>query len=358
MTPVAWLVLTLVSLMFSALFSGTEIAYITSDRVRVELDVKKGGMLSRILGRFYADPDFFISTILVGNNIMLVIYGMGAAFFIEKCWLEHYHLNQAIVLILSTLISTGVILITGEFFPKTIFRINPNISLRVFALPIYLFYLLLWPVSAFTSWLSRALMKLCGFKSDSPRMGMLSVGDLNSYLDRTIDEVNPQKAPVENEVKIFHNALDFSTTHIRDCMQPRNEIVAVNLATTTRDELSRLFTSSGRSKIVVYDEDIDNVKGYIHVSELFTPDICSSMEVWIWSIWWAPQSPDVVSCRGSDERSDGLKGTMAPGRLHRSARSAQLRSDGSRSVGKSSTPLADTLMIFSISVIMRLMMRC
>ena len=115
MTPVAWLVLTLVSLMFSALFSGTEIAYITSDRVRVELDVKKGGMLSRILGRFYADPDFFISTILVGNNIMLVIYGMGAAFFIEKCWLEHYHLNQAIVLILSTLISTGVILITGEF---------------------------------------------------------------------------------------------------------------------------------------------------------------------------------------------------------------------------------------------------
>ena len=118
MTPVAWLVLTLVSLMFSALFSGTEIAYITSDRVRVELDVKKGGMLSRILGRFYADPDFFISTILVGNNIMLVIYGMGAAFFIEKCWLEHYHLNQAIVLILSTLISTGVILITGEFFPK------------------------------------------------------------------------------------------------------------------------------------------------------------------------------------------------------------------------------------------------
>ncbi len=272
MTPVAWLVLTLVSLMFSALFSGTEIAYITSDRVRVELDVKKGGMLSRILGRFYADPDFFISTILVGNNIMLVIYGMGAAFFIEKCWLEHYHLNQAIVLILSTLISTGVILITGEFFPKTIFRINPNISLRVFALPIYLFYLLLWPVSAFTSWLSRALMKLCGFKSDSPRMGMLSVGDLNSYLDRTIDEVNPQKAPVENEVKIFHNALDFSTTHIRDCMQPRNEIVAVNLATTTRDELSRLFTSSGRSKIVVYDEDNDNVKGYIHVSELFKPD--------------------------------------------------------------------------------------
>lgn len=272
MTPVAWLVLTIVSLVFSGLFSGTEIAYITSDRVRVELDVKKGGLFSHILSRFYSDPDFFISTILVGNNIMLVVYGMGAAFFIEKCWLANYNLNQAVVLILSTLISTGVILITGEFFPKTIFRINPNTSLRIFALPIYLFYLLLWPISAFTSWLSRTLMKLCGFRNDSPHTGMLSVGELNSYLDRTIDDVNPQKTPVENEVKIFHNALDFSTTHIRDCMQPRNEIVAVDFSTTTRDELSALFTSSGRSKIVVYDEDIDNVKGYIHVSELFNPD--------------------------------------------------------------------------------------
>ena len=271
MSITAWIILAVVSLIFSALFSGTEIAYVTADRVRTELDVKKGGAVNRIIGRFYSDTEFFISTILVGNNIMLVIYGMGASALIEP-WLDGYHLNQAVVLILSTLISTGVILITGEFFPKTIFRINPNISLKVFALPVFLFYIVLYPVSLFTTWLSKVLMRIFGIKTGNQRLGMLSMGDLNSYLDRTIDEVNPTKTPVETEVKIFHNALDFSTTHIRDCMLPRNEIVAVNIDTTTREELSALFTSSGRSKIVVYREDIDNVLGYIHVSELFIPE--------------------------------------------------------------------------------------
>ncbi|MDE6460278.1 MAG: hemolysin family protein, partial [Paramuribaculum sp.] len=272
MSLTVWIVLAVVSLIFSALFSGTEIAYVTADRVRVELDVSKGGAMSRIIARFYKDSDFFISTILVGNNIMLVIYGMGAAYLIEDYWLESYHLNQAVLLILSTLISTGVILITGEFLPKSIFRINPNKSLRVFALPVYLFFIILYPVSLFTTWLSKVLMSIFGIKSGNQQLGMLSVGELNSYLDRTIDEVNPEKSPVENEVKIFHNALDFSSTHIRDCMLPRNEIVAVNIDTTDRDELSSLFTSSGRSKIVVYREDIDNVLGYIHVSELFDPE--------------------------------------------------------------------------------------
>lgn len=267
----AWIILALVSLLFSALFSGTEIAYITADRVRVELDIKKGGFVNNIISRFYNDSDLFISTILVGNNIVLVIYGMGAAAILEP-WLRGYCPNQAVILALSTLISTGVILITGEFFPKSVFRINPITSLKIFAIPVFLFYIVLYPVAIFTAWLSKMLMKLCGIKTASQRMGMLSMGDLNSYLDRTIDEVNPEKAPVENEVKIFHNALDFSNTHLRDCMLPRNEIVAVNIDTTTREQLSALFTSSGRSKIVVYREDIDDVLGYIHVSELFVPD--------------------------------------------------------------------------------------
>ena len=272
MTLTTWIILVIISLIFSALFSGTEIAYITSDRVRVELDVKRGGLMGRIINRFYSDEGLFISTILVGNNIVLVIYGMGAAYLIEDCWLDSLHLNQAVVLMISTLISTGVILITGEFFPKTVFRINPYTSLKVFALPIYIFYMLLLPVSLFTSWLSKSLMKLCGIRSDAQRIGMLSVRDLNQYLEKTIDEVNPDNAPVENEVKIFHNALDFSTTHLRDCMLPRNEIVAVSISSATRDTLVELFTTSGRSKIVVYGDDIDNVLGYIHVSELFDPD--------------------------------------------------------------------------------------
>lgn len=288
MDTATWIILAVISLIFSGLFSGTEIAYITSDRVRVELDVKRGGMIGRIINLFYRDEDLFISTILVGNNIMLVIYGMGAAYLIEDCWLNSLHLNQALVLIISTLISTGVILITGEFFPKTVFRINPYTSLKIFALPIAAFYLILLPVSAFTSWLSKALMRLCGIRSDAQRMGMLSVGDLNNYLEKSIDEVNPDKSPVEHEVKIFHNALDFSSTHLRDCMLPRNEIVAVNIATATRPDLVELFTRSGRSKIIVYSDDIDNVLGYIHVSELFDPE--SDWKEHLKPVIFAPES--------------------------------------------------------------------
>ncbi len=272
MTITTWIALTIISLLLSALFSGSEIAYITANRVRVELDVKRGGPISRIISRFYKNSDLFISTILVGNNIMLVVYGLGAAYLLEKSWLDNLNLNEALILVISTFISTAVILLIGEFLPKAIFRINPNISLKLFSLPLFIFYLVLFPISYFTSLISKLLMKLCGIKQDKQKMGMLSIGDLNQYLETTIDEVNPQRPDIENEVKIFHNALDFSSTHLRDCMLPRNEIVAVNIDTVTRSQLSELFTSTGRSKIVVYQTDIDNPLGYIHVSELFNPE--------------------------------------------------------------------------------------
>lgn len=244
-------------------------AFVTSDRVRVQLDVQQGGLIAKIINRFYSNSELFISTILVGNNIMLVIYGMGAAALLEPP-LETVIHNEALVLIAQTVISTAVILLTGEFLPKTIFGINPNNSLKIFALPIGLFYVVLYPVSLFTTWLSRMLMRLVGIKNGKQKM-RLSIGDLNDYLEETIDDLTEQKEEVENEVKIFQNALDFSSTHVRDCMTPRNEIVAVNIDTVTREELSDLFTASGRSKILVYTEDIDNIKGYIHVSELFDP---------------------------------------------------------------------------------------
>ncbi len=271
MNLTTWIILAVVSLIFSALFSGTEIAYITANRVRVGLDVKRGGLINRIINRFYSDENLFITTLLVGNNIVLVIYGMGAAFLIEEQWLSRYQLNEAVVLFISTVISTAVILLIGEFLPKSIFKVNPNVSLKLFAIPIFLFFIILYPISIFTAWLSKMLMRLFGIRAEGQQLGIISVGDLNRYIEDSIDEANPEKANVENEVKIFHNALDFSTTHIRDCMLPRNEIVSVNIDTITRDELSALFTSSGRSKIVVYREDIDNVLGYIHVSELFDP---------------------------------------------------------------------------------------
>lgn len=265
-----WIAITLVSLLFSALFSGCEMAYVTSDRVRVELDVKRGGLISKIINLFYSRSELFISTILVGNNVMLVIYGMGAAMFIEP-FLEKISTNEFFVLICQTLISTAIILLTGEFLPKTIFGINPNNSLKIFALPVWIFYIVLYPVSVFTAWLSRALMRLAGVRDSSRRLHFISIGDLNDYIEESIDDLEEKKQTVENEVKIFRNALDFSSTHVRDCMTPRNEIVAVNIDTVSREELSDLFTRTGRSKILVYRDDIDSIEGYIHVSELFDP---------------------------------------------------------------------------------------
>ncbi len=264
-----WIIVTLVSLLFSGLFSGAEMAFVTSDRVRVEIDVKQGGIIGRILRRFYANPQFFISSILVGNNIVLVIYGMGAAALLKPLQ-EPLELDDGMMLLLQTIASTIVIIITGEFLPKTIFRINPNTSMRFIALPIFLFYIILYPIALLATALSRGLMRLFGLKSDRTEIKMISVSDLNDYLEDTIDSLHDQKEAVGTEVKIFQNALDFSNTHLRDCMIPRNEIVAAK-SDITYEELSKLFTSSGRSKILVYREDIDDIIGYIHVSELFDP---------------------------------------------------------------------------------------
>lgn len=264
-----WIIVTLVSLLFSGLFSGAEMAFVTSDRVRVEIDVKQGGIIGRVLRRFYANPQFFISSILVGNNIVLVIYGMGAAKLLDPLQ-EPLGIDDGTLLLMQTIASTIVIIITGEFLPKTIFRINPNASMRFIAIPIFLFYIILYPIALLATAISRGLMRLFGLKSDQVEIKMISVSDLNDYLEDTIDSLHDQKETVGTEVKIFQNALDFSNTHLRDCMIPRNEIVAAK-SDITYDELSKLFTSSGRSKILIYREDIDDIIGYIHVSELFDP---------------------------------------------------------------------------------------
>lgn len=267
-----WIYITVISLIFSAIFSGVEMAFVTSDRVRVELDVNRGGLIGRIISRFYSDSELFISTLLVGNNIMLVVYGMGAAALIEP-WLHQFVSSDGTVLLLQTIISTIIILLTGEFMPKTIFGINPNNSFKIMALPMYLFYIVLWPISVFTAWLSRLLMKLAGVQDTAKPMHLISIGELNDYIEESMDDLEEQKQAVDNEVKIFRNALDFSSTHVRDCMIPRNEIVAVDIDEATRADLVQMFVSTGRSKIIVYRDDIDTILGYIHVSELFDPSV-------------------------------------------------------------------------------------
>jgi CBS domain containing-hemolysin-like protein len=253
------------------LFSGTEIAFIQSNKVRIEIDASKGGIINKIISRFNANQDMFISTLLVGNNITLVIYGITISVILNPM-LQQVYDNEAFMLIANTLISTGIILITGEFMPKTVFRINPNVMLKVFALPVFLIYIVLYPISKFSSWISTMMMRLFGVKNEQQESGAITMDELDDYIQQTIED-QKDKEEIENEVKIFRKAIDFKDTHISDCMIPRNEIVAVDVETTTKEQLIDTFVTTGLSKIVVYSDDIDNVCGYIHVAELLDAEV-------------------------------------------------------------------------------------
>ena len=282
---VPYLILTIIALVFSGFFSGMEIAFVSQNKVKAEIDIKKGGLVSQILSIFYAHRETFISTMLVGQNIVHVVYGIGIAWLLGRSadpatgqtagplvqWLGEN--NEFLVLLLQTIISTAIVLIMGEFLPKATFRINPNRSLRIFAVPLLFLYLILYPISQFTSWLSSIIMRLFGVKNEKNEIRLISVGELDDYLQENIDKSENENKEVEREVKLFENALDFSDTRLRDCMIPRNEIVGVDIAETSREELSKLFTRSGLSKLVVYHDDIDNVLGFIQVSEMFKPDV-------------------------------------------------------------------------------------
>ncbi len=268
------LITALIALLCSAFFSGMEIAFVSSNKVRAEIEMARGGIINRILNIYYSHREMFISTLLIGNNIANIVYSMAMAMLLTAP-LERYFAinNEALLLLIQTLIATLIILIFGEFVPKTIFRINPNASLRTASIPLFMIYCILYPISLFTEWLSAWLMKLFGIKIDTTRVRQLTVDELDAYLQENIDKREDENKTVEREVKIFENALDFSDTRLRDCMVPRNEIVAVDVEDTTRDDLVKLFTRSGLSKIVVYKENIDDVIGFIQVSELFVTNV-------------------------------------------------------------------------------------
>lgn len=265
------IVITVVAIIFSGLFSGSEIAFVQSSKVRREIDATRGGIVNAILRLFSRHEDMFISTLLVGNNVVLVIYGIAFSALINPVLEEWFNNSEALVLISNTLLSTGIILIMGEFLPKTSFRINPNFMMRLLALPLYLLYLIFYPVSLLVSGISKGLMKLAGIKSDPAGSQLLTMDELDDYIQQSIED-NTGRQEVENEVKIFRKAIDFKDTQIVDCMTPRNEVVAVPLEGTSRQTLTDLFIRTGLSKIVVYREDIDDVVGYIHISELFNCD--------------------------------------------------------------------------------------
>ena len=260
---IIWLI---VSMLASAFFSGMEIAFVSSNRLLAEMDKEKNGLAQKALNIFYQHPNNFVSTMLVGNNIALVIYGiLFAKIFDETLF---YPLSDGMRVTCDTLLSTLIVLFTGEFLPKSIFKNNPNTLLTVFAIPAYLFYVVLYPISRLATLLSKGLLRLIGIRMNKDVDGHeFTKVDLDYLVQSSIDNA-ARDEEIGEEVKIFQNALDFSETKVRDCMVPRTEIDAVE-DTTTISGLQQMFVESGHSKIIVYHEDIDHITGYVHSSDMF-----------------------------------------------------------------------------------------
>ncbi|WP_044109448.1 hemolysin family protein [Xylanibacter brevis] len=254
------------TMIFSSFFSGMEIAFVSSNRLRAEMDREKNGLSQRALSIFYKYPNNFISTMLVGNNIALVIYGILFARIFDATLFHGF--SDGVRVTCDTLLSTLVVLFTGEFLPKSIFKSNPNGLLTIFAVPAWICYVALWPISRFATLLSRGLLRVFGvhMQKEADDKEFTKV-DLDYLVQSSIDNA-ANANDIDEEVKIFQNALDFTDTKVRDCMIPRTEIDAVE-DTCSIDELKQKFVESGHSKIVVYHEDIDHIVGYIHSSEMF-----------------------------------------------------------------------------------------
>ena len=257
-------------LIASAFFSGMEIAFLSSDKLRLELDRSRGGVSARILGVFYSRPDHFITTMLLGNNVALVIYGLLTAVLMEP-WLKGLlGENDGLILLAQSVISTLLILFVGEFLPKVTFRANPNRTMSFFAGILFLVYVLLYPFAWIIGLITRAILFLAGQRTSSVAIRpQLSSLDLEYYLTHSSDD--GQASGIETEVKIIQNAISFSGLQVRDCLLPRNEIVGASID-STRAHLEELFIRTGLSKLIVYKENIDEVVGYIHSSEMFRGD--------------------------------------------------------------------------------------
>lgn len=260
----------IVTMILSAFFSGMEIAFVSSSRLQAEIDKgETNGFSQHCLDRFYHNPNGFVSTMLVGNNIVLVVYGILFAKIFDQIWIGIGIDNEATRVIIDTLSSTLVVLFTGEFLPKTLFKSNPNQLLTLFAPLAYFFYVVLWPISVFATWLSRGILRLIGVKiPKEEENGAFTKVDLDYLVQSSIDNAKNDE-DIDDEVKIFQNALDFPDTKVRDCMVPRTEINAVDTDDCTLDELKQKFIESGNSKLIVFKGDIDHIIGYIHSSEMF-----------------------------------------------------------------------------------------
>ncbi|WP_321426021.1 hemolysin family protein [uncultured Bacteroides sp.] len=258
----------LITMLFSTFFSGMEIAFISADRLRLKMEKDERSITFRIHSFFFNHSGNLISALLAGNCFALVIYSVLMSELIKIYLLNGFVENYFLSIFLQTIIATLLILITGDFIPKTLFKQNANLTLTIFAIPLYVFYLILYPVSKISSGLSYVILKLFGITTDKEIQNkVFGKVDLDNFIQLNIDKAdNPEE--IETEVKIFQNVLDFSSIKIRDCIVPRPEVVAVDIDTEL-EELKAGFIESGISKIIVYQDNIDNIVGYIHSSEMF-----------------------------------------------------------------------------------------
>jgi len=275
---ITYLLLILLTLLSSAFFSGMEIAFVSSNKLKLELDKKQNNNFSKIIEIFNKKPGEYIATMLVGNNISLVVYGIVMAVILRPAIVSVFGNNEAVILLFQTIISTIIILFTAEFLPKTLFRNSPNRALKVFIIPVFIMYILLWPITKITMFLSDILLNnLLNMDTNTEHKNPVFVkADIDHLVSNIYNE--DEKEEVDNDIKLFQNALDFSDVKIRECIIPRTEIVAIDVNDFDLEKIKQLFIESGFSKILVYDESIDNIIGYIHNSDLFKkPDNLKSI---------------------------------------------------------------------------------
>lgn len=281
----AWitqLIIVFIALALSAFFSGMEIAFITANKLKIELDKKKDILSANILSSFLDKPKRFIAAMLVGNNVALVTYSYFAGELLMNLginlhetygyfWLSYFVPEHSpyFALFVQTIITTVLVLFGGEFIPKALFQSNPNWWLSRFAIPLKVLYILLWPLATLVTWISKKFIRLMTKNNGKSEDEKLTFGkiDLGEYLKGA--ELNEENKEFENEIQILQNALEFSDVKARDCMVPRNEICAVDIEDTV-EELTQLFIETGYSKIIIYRESIDNIIGYTHSHELLT----------------------------------------------------------------------------------------
>ena len=263
------------TLILSAFFSGMEIAYVSSNKIHIELEKKQGDFLGKVLGKLTAKPSKYIATMLIGNNIALVIYGFTMGDVLVR-WFQSIlpsdsttlmYLFDDLQLLTQTVISTLIILFTAEFLPKVFFQIYANTLMKVLALPTYIFYVIFSWVSDFILWISDAVLKYI-FKASGEDVALaMTKVELGNYISEQMESVEDHD-DVDSEIQIFQNALEFSEVKAREVMVPRTEITAVDISESI-ENLSQLFIESGRTKIIVYKNNIDDILGYVHAFELF-----------------------------------------------------------------------------------------